>query len=281
MLSSRRRRGQTKASLVMSLGLHGILVLILSFYVYTHREQIFSAKLDSDLVEVKQPDPRPRTRKRTPPPQQLSRKLRNMKMKAPMRQQPSSTSSLELSNRAVSVVVGSNDQPTDLIRPMAAAPASSGPTTDMSLLRMAPRPSFAVNMDVAAPTDFQAVEAALDLSSIANQFGENSLHNPGRISPDTSFTEFLTKVRSKIVRAQRYPRLAREKSLEGTATVRLKLYRDGSIMDITIVASSGSRVLDNAALAAVRSAAPFPPFSRKNEDMVYLEVPISFELVTG
>ncbi|MBL3556070.1 MULTISPECIES: energy transducer TonB [Marinobacter] len=61
-----------------------------------------------------------------------------------------------------------------------------------------------------------------------------------------------------------YPKEARQAGIYGTLRMLVSLKKDGSIKELAILQSSGSTVLDDAAIRIVRMAAPFAPFP---EDM--------------
>lgn len=114
--------------------------------------------------------------------------------------------------------------------------------------------------------------------------------NPDAIEPITaelrdatqSFTEFLQSIREKIKRSQRYPQSVRNLADGSEAQVQFTIRRDGSLIDAKVVASSGSKSLDAAALSAVRDAAPFPSFPEGQEGATLrLEIPIAFQLKTN
>ena len=114
--------------------------------------------------------------------------------------------------------------------------------------------------------------------------------NPEAMEPITtelrdatqSFTEFLQSIRGKIKRSQRYPRSVRNLADSSEAQVQFTIRRDGSLIDAKVVASSGSKSLDAAALSAVRDAAPFPSFPEgQEESTLRLEIPIAFQLKTN
>ena len=122
-----------------------------------------------------------------------------------------------------------------------------------------------------------------------NSFAQTDF-NPEAMDPITaelrgatqSFTEFLQSVREKIKRSQRYPRSVRNLADGSEAQVQFTIRRDGSLIDAKVVASSGSKSLDAAALSAVRDAAPFPSFPEGQEgSTLRLEIPISFQLKTN
>ncbi|RSK41031.1 energy transducer TonB, partial [Rhodovulum iodosum] len=64
---------------------------------------------------------------------------------------------------------------------------------------------------------------------------------------------------ARVTRAHRYPRAALGQGLTGRALVALEVRRDGRLASARLAESSGSALLDRAALASVRRAGPFPP----------------------
>ena len=63
-----------------------------------------------------------------------------------------------------------------------------------------------------------------------------------------------------------YPRQARQAGIHGDLRLLVALNKDGSIREVQILQSSGSSVLDDAAIQIVRMAAPFAPFSESMKD---------------
>ena len=59
-----------------------------------------------------------------------------------------------------------------------------------------------------------------------------------------------------------YPQLARNKSLYGDVRLLVKLKANGVVEEISILASSGSEILDRAAIESIRLASPFDPFPK-------------------
>ncbi|WP_298705988.1 energy transducer TonB [uncultured Veillonella sp.] len=72
-----------------------------------------------------------------------------------------------------------------------------------------------------------------------------------------------------------YPAQAIKRGMEGDATVRVELDGEGNLISAYIVSSSGTTLLDRAAIKAVEQATPYP-----NESGVAqtIDVPISFRL---
>lgn len=68
-----------------------------------------------------------------------------------------------------------------------------------------------------------------------------------------------------------YPEEARRRQLHGELILTVGLDRDGSIISIEVIQSSGSPLLDAAAQRIVRLSAPFPPIPRSNGiDQLYI-----------
>ncbi len=60
-----------------------------------------------------------------------------------------------------------------------------------------------------------------------------------------------------------YPAEARHSAIHGTLRMLVSLRKDGTIKEVAILESSGSTVLDDAAIRIVRLASPFAPFTEK------------------
>jgi protein TonB len=94
-----------------------------------------------------------------------------------------------------------------------------------------------------------------------------------------SFNDFLKAVRERIKQVQRFPPRVRNLDDGTTTTVRFTLFKDGTIRNPVVSDSSGSKALDNAAIAAVQNAVPYPSFPEGQEgNSLRLEIPIIFEL---
>lgn len=95
-----------------------------------------------------------------------------------------------------------------------------------------------------------------------------------------AFNEFLKAVRERIKQVQRFPPQVRNLKEGTSTTVRFTLFKDGTVQNPEVTASSGSRALDNAALASIQNAVPYPPFPEGHGGhSLRLELPIIFEIV--
>lgn len=81
-----------------------------------------------------------------------------------------------------------------------------------------------------------------------------ALQNPGG-----PYEPYLLQVRRKIERLWSYPAQAVARKQEGEAVILFTIDAGGALNDYYVTATSGSPLLDEGALAVVRSAAPFEP----------------------
>lgn len=82
-------------------------------------------------------------------------------------------------------------------------------------------------------------------------------------------------VQAQLRRALRFP--AGASGAGGRALVRFLVHADGSVTDIEVVASAGYAVLDDAAVATIRRAAPFPPIpASANRPSWSFTLPLTF-----
>jgi len=90
-------------------------------------------------------------------------------------------------------------------------------------------------------------------TATAIETGQNGNGSIGVIDP-----EQWAAIESAIRRTKNYPRIARERGIEGVVRLRFILNPSGAVDKIEILQSSGSEVLDNASIKAVYRASPMP-----------------------
>jgi len=90
---------------------------------------------------------------------------------------------------------------------------------------------------------------------------------------------YSSQVWRRIADAKFYPRTARKREMEGKPIVEFELRSDGQLMNYFIVRSSSNKILDKAAIDAVKNASPYPgiPKSLKLKSIRF-KLPISFIL---
>ena len=75
---------------------------------------------------------------------------------------------------------------------------------------------------------------------------------------DPDFVTYFTRIKQIIDREWKYPELALQYRLQGILYIQFTINKVGHIEEIVITKSSGSQLLDQEALRAVRAVSPFP-----------------------
>ena len=99
-------------------------------------------------------------------------------------------------------------------------------------------------------------------------------------SAKQSLARYLTMVRMRIEGHKRYPMLARRQHIEGRTRVSFLLRSDGEVDQVRVIKTSGYRILDDAAVAAIKNASPFPmPPNGLLHCPISLEITMVFKLI--
>ncbi|HEV2607659.1 MAG TPA: energy transducer TonB [Xanthomonadaceae bacterium] len=107
------------------------------------------------------------------------------------------------------------------------------------------------------------------------------------VSASTQEYEYAAYMRAYVARLERvgtlnYPDEARRRNLSGSVVLTVEIRRDGSLVSVVTIQSSGIPVLDQAAEQTVRLAAPFGELPRHTkEDPDILNVTRTFHYVAG
>jgi protein TonB len=83
------------------------------------------------------------------------------------------------------------------------------------------------------------------------------------ISLDTTeakYVSYFKRIKYQIQRVWAYPPEAAQQGIDGKLRLRFQISRDGNLMGVQLVDSSGFEILDMAAIKAVKEAAPYYPF---------------------
>ena len=93
--------------------------------------------------------------------------------------------------------------------------------------------------------------------------------------------EYSTNIFRKIYQSLRYPNSAVRRGHQGSVRLQLRLNRDGSLEEATVVEEAPYSSLNKAALKAAQKAAPLGAVPESiSDDSLVFTVPISFRLVT-
>lgn len=126
--------------------------------------------------------------------------------------------------------------------------------------RLARRLSLAIAVALAFGAPLGAAPPVLDPSQIDAM--------PMGPSPQ----ERIDEIRRKVQKALVYPPQARRRGISGTSRIQFAIDAEGQPIGVTTIQSSGSRLLDRAAVQSARDAAPLP--------FLYgtLRIPVVFDL---
>jgi protein TonB len=78
-------------------------------------------------------------------------------------------------------------------------------------------------------------------------------------SRDPIYVTYFTKIKQLIESHWEYPELALRYGLQGRLSLEFTIGANGQLERLRVVRSSGSQLLDDEAVRAIRAAAPFPP----------------------
>jgi len=266
----RRRSRRMAIAAVLSACLHLLGALALSVVIIVQKSELITA-ITADVLPSTPPKvvKRMMTHRRTPPPLVAQTSSIATPDPTPGRQPIFNTRSV------FTAVTASVDTPTALVRAQGAPdvspmrPPARVPTSPVATIATQP-PAWAPRSVSAAPARID--EAFPGLSSVVAAVTPESSAN--RIAP-----QYLDAIRRRIEKFQRYPRFAREAGLEGTTNVLFLVRRDGTVSSVEVQGSSGSKVLDDAAVSAIREASPFPAFpAEQTGDSLRILIPVVFEL---
>ncbi len=157
---------------------------------------------------------------------------------------------------------------------------ADNPKTASELRKVPPFPASTLQPPITqAPTQpaFQSSTGSANMAA----GGRRVTLTPGM--KDYRYSQYLEDWRRKVERigAMNYPEEARGQFF-GSLVLSVALRPDGSIDRITIVRSSGNKILDDAAKRIVTMAAPFAPFPpdiRKETD--YLDITRTWKFTRG
>ena len=83
------------------------------------------------------------------------------------------------------------------------------------------------------------------------------------ISLDTKeakYASYFSRIKQQIQRVWVYPSQGIKRTLSGELTLKFEISKDGNLLSLRLINSSGSNILDANAVKAVRGAAPYYPF---------------------
>jgi len=141
------------------------------------------------------------------------------------------------------------------------------------------------------PRGPEKIERDLAMARLAAEIhlqSERYAKRPTRkfVSASTQEWAYATYLRAWVDRVERvgnlnYPDEARRRQLSGTLVISVAIRRDGSVERAEVIQSSGTRLLDDAALRIARLAEPYPPLPRTEEEIDVLHVTRTWNFLPG
>ena len=274
--AQKRKKKAMRIASSFAIGLH--VIGIIAGAIYFIQKTVLSPnkdQVDSVVLEASKPEPKRRTPPRTT---RKPTKPKFSQVRAPKGQAVTTSAKIPVGNARFTLPA--SDTPT---RPIM-APSTAGIGRDLS--SGARQANIVTTMPKFEVPKFENTSLVLRLDMGTN-LAQTEFNDPGNLElasinlgdAKQSFSEFLKAVRERIKQVQRFPPRVRSLDDGAAATIRFTLFKDGTVRNPEVTISSGSKALDNAALAAVRNAVPYPPFPDGQEGLsLRLELPIIFEL---
>ncbi len=96
---------------------------------------------------------------------------------------------------------------------------------------------------------------------------------------DEAMLRYQDMVKQRIEEVRRYPEWAKEQRIEGVSHLKFVILANGNGREIKLVHSSGSKILDQEAMATIERASPFPPLPKEiASPSIQMEVSFIFTL---
>jgi protein TonB len=121
----------------------------------------------------------------------------------------------------------------------------------------APARPVAPEPDVIAERPLPSLKDLLPSAS----WSSSNAHDNSAVSLNTRdpvYVNYFTRIKQLIDSQWEYPELARRYGLQGTLVLEFTIAGSGRLEQLRLIRSSGSQLLDEEALRAIKAAAPFP-----------------------
>ena len=128
-------------------------------------------------------------------------------------------------------------------------------------------------------TPVEALKAGDSHKSSTDNFTSFRINKDSRKGHGNKFdlNPYLHQIRKEIEKHIHYPLIAQIEGMEGTVYVNFYIASNGKIKDLKIKTSSGSHILDGAAIKSIKSIKEFPRPPSEME-MLNITIPITFKL---
>jgi protein TonB len=153
------------------------------------------------------------------------------------------------------------------------------PASTMVFEATAPMPVPREPIKERSPPSTASKAASPSRSAASNSTGSSGAGGAADVGGRAAISSYFARVQAHLLRHRVYPAEARSSGITGVASVVFSLGRDGRVLSASLARGSGHAVLDQAAVAMVRRAAPFPPIpSEIAVSRLEMGAPIRFDL---
>lgn len=174
--------------------------------------------------------------------------------------------------------------------PMAQSMAMPEPTPRRRLLPLADSPSDQKRTEVEAPSEEQSAplldfnpsmgnlsrwDRLRRLQALSNAPKEETLHLNTR---QVRYASYFSRLKERVENGWDYPTEAKRNKLSGNVHLVFTIQRNGQLLEVRVLKSSGAKILDDSAVFAVQKAAPFAPFP-KDWTLEKLHIRATFEYI--
>ncbi|MCL5966660.1 MAG: TonB family protein [Deltaproteobacteria bacterium] len=132
------------------------------------------------------------------------------------------------------------------------------PSLGKTVMALATRGSRGPGFKAATGSAVGTEGKARDKGEIAEERGGGT-HLTALNAPEIQYISYFAAIKRKIELVWQYPYDAQVQGIQGELTIDFAIGRSGSLVAVELIRGSGHRILDDEALRAIRSAAPFDP----------------------
>ena len=275
--AQQRKKKAIRIAWSFAIGLHVIGIIAGGIYFIQKTVlEMHNDKVESVVLEAEKPQPK----RRTPPrAARKPQKPKFSKVRAPKGQTVTTSAKIPMGNARFTLPAS------DVSTRPVMAPSTAG--IGRNLFRATQQQANIVTMMPKFEVPKFESTSLVTRMDMGTSLAQTEFNDPGNLElasvnlgdAKQSFNEFLKAVRDRIKQVQRFPPRVRNLDEGASTTVRFTLFKDGTIRNPAVTDSSGSTALDNAAIAAVQNAVPYPPFPEGQDgNSLRLELPIIFEL---
>ena len=126
-------------------------------------------------------------------------------------------------------------------------------------------------LEVLGEEDFMETEA----EEVGNTEAVQPVQQEQPDETDSLYAESIAGLRKRILERKIYPQAARRRNIEGVVLIFLELDESGELFELRVIRSSGSKILDNAAISLIKKVVPY---EHGLEGALSVEIPIRYSL---